>query len=261
MSSGCSCVQLGFMDLDRNRGASVGLIQTSEASVRKPPPATGIAAKEGCVRYRLRLHVISASRTQCLCSDRDASGVTNSPVQRDVILHEKIHLPHIEPEPVSGGTDIKPRTMACWNLNKVLLTVEAFHGEHRVQTVAKIGQVSTRKARNRVKRRRFPQGHQRAIMWQDELAGCGKTIVARGNFDVSHVWNRRSIPRRMLKKARLLTRPTLAVTSPARPESAMTASSPRDAPCPRQGLSSVADARFTFHGCWERRWRTFSASC
>jgi len=41
----------------------------------------------------------------------------------------------------------------------------------------------------------------------------------------------------MLKKARLLTRPTLATTSPARPESAKTASSPKDAPFPKQGRS------------------------
>ena len=53
--------------------------------------------------------------------------------------------------------------------------------------------------------------------------------------------------RRMLKKARLLTRPTPAITSPARPESAKTASSPRDAPCPKRGRSSAADPRFTFH--------------
>ena len=59
--------------------------------------------------------------------------------------------------------------MACRNLNKVHLTVETLHGEHRVQTVARIGQVSTRVARNRLERWRFPQGHQRAIMWQDEL--------------------------------------------------------------------------------------------
>ena len=51
----------------------------------------------------------------------------------------------------------------------------------------------------------------------------------------------------MLKKAKLLTRPTLAATAPARPESAKTASSPRDAPCPKQGRSSTADSRFTFH--------------
>ena len=51
----------------------------------------------------------------------------------------------------------------------------------------------------------------------------------------------------MLKKARLLTRPTPAVTSPARPESAKTASSPRDAPCPMQGRSPAADPRFTCH--------------
>jgi len=42
----------------------------------------------------------------------------------------------------------------------------------------------------------------------------------------------------MLKKARFLTRPTLAATSPARPESAKTASSPKDAPFPKQGRST-----------------------
>jgi hypothetical protein len=165
MSSCSSCVQLGFMDLDWNCSASVGLIQTSEASVRKPPPATGIAAKEGRLRYRLRLHVISASRTQCLCPDRDASGVTNRPLQRGVILHEKIYLSHIEPESVSGGTDIEPWTMACRNFNKVLLTIETFHGEHRVQTVARITQVSTRYPCNRFERRRFQHGPQRANIW------------------------------------------------------------------------------------------------
>ena len=41
----------------------------------------------------------------------------------------------------------------------------------------------------------------------------------------------------MLKKARLLTRPTLAR---------------RDAPCPKQGRNSAVDPRFTFHGFWER---------
>ena len=51
----------------------------------------------------------------------------------------------------------------------------------------------------------------------------------------------------MLKKARLLIRPTPAATSPARPESAKTASSPRDAPYPMQDSNSSADTRFTFH--------------
>jgi hypothetical protein len=41
----------------------------------------------------------------------------------------------------------------------------------------------------------------------------------------------------MLKKSRLLTRPTLAVFSPSRPEYANTDSSPRDAPYPMQGRS------------------------
>jgi hypothetical protein len=71
----------------------------------------------------------------------------------------------------------------------------------------------------------------------------------------------------MLKKTRLLTRPTLAATSPARPESAETASSPKYAPFPKQGHSSEADPRFTPHVSRflgtrrERSWRTFSASC
>ena len=42
---------------------------------------------------------------------------------------------------------------------------------------------------------------------------------------------------RMLKTARLLTRPTLATISPSRPESAKKASSPWDAPYPKQGRS------------------------
>jgi len=41
----------------------------------------------------------------------------------------------------------------------------------------------------------------------------------------------------MLKKAKLLTRPTLAVISPTRPASAKTDSSPWDAPFPKQGRS------------------------
>ena len=45
---------------------------------------------------------------------------------------------------------------------------------------------------------------------------------------------------RMLKKARLLTRPTLAATAPARPESAKTASLPWDAPYSKQGRSECS---------------------
>ena len=73
-------------------------------------------------------------------------------------------------------------------------------------------------------------------------------MLARESFEGSAcVAQQEHIPRRMLKEAGLLTRPTLAVTSPARPKSAETASSPRDAPCPKQGRSSAADPRFTFH--------------
>ena len=44
-------------------------------------------------------------------------------------------------------------------------------------------------------------------------------------------------PCKMLKKARLFTRPTLATTSPSRPKSAKTASSPKDALFHGQGRS------------------------
>ena len=43
----------------------------------------------------------------------------------------------------------------------------------------------------------------------------------------------------MLKKVRLLTHPTLAATSPTRPVSTQTASSPWDAPCPGKAAERV----------------------
>jgi hypothetical protein len=45
--------------------------------------------------------------------------------------------------------------------------------------------------------------------------------------------------------ARVLTRPTPAVISPARPESAETDSSPWDAPCPEQGRSENLPTPYT----------------
>ena len=62
----------------------------------------------------------------------------------------------------------------------------------------------------------------------------------------------------MLKKAKLLTRPTLADISPAHPEAAKTASSPKDAPF-RQARPQRA---VTFRGGWDdpncaRRTSTF----
>ena len=92
----------------------------------------------------------------------------------------------------------------------------------------------------------------------------------------------------MLKKARRFTRPTLAATSPARPESAKPVSSPRGAPYPKQGRSErsslsspwlawmspklrasnegllsprVARAQGTHQANTFTCWRTFSASC
>ena len=70
------------------------------------------------------------------------------------------------------------------------------------------------------------------IFSSHSLTGCGKTLWARRNCTALYVRDNWSTPRRMLKKARLLTRPTLAR---------------RDAPCPKQGRSSAADPRFTFH--------------
>src|SRR5437016_435813 len=79
------------------------------------------------------------------------------------------------------------------------------------------------------------------------LAGCGKTIVGRWTFKGPRVCGKGRTPGRMLKKFRLLTRPTQAATSPARPEFAKTASSARGAPYPMQGRNSKTDLRFTFH--------------
>ena len=62
-------------------------------------------------------------------------------------------------------------------------------------------------------------------------AGYGKTIVARWTSKGLRVWGNGRIPGRMLKKFRLLTRPTLAR---------------RDAPYPMQGRSSETDPHFTF---------------
>ncbi len=60
-----------------------------------------------------------------------------------------------------------------------------------------------------------------------------------GHDNVARPLNNEGVFRRMLKKAGLLTRPTPAVISPARPESAKTASSPMDARCPKQGRSEL----------------------
>ena len=75
---------------------------------------------------------------------------------------------------MSGGTDIEPRAMARWNLSQVLLTIGTFHGNHRSQTVARIGQVSTQCASNRLEKQGFQRGYQRAIVKQcasDESLG------------------------------------------------------------------------------------------
>lgn len=50
----------------------------------------------------------------------------------------------------------------------------------------------------------------------------------------------------LLKKSRFLIRPTLTTTSLARPESAKTASLPRDAPCPKQDQQFL----LTFRAAW-----------
>jgi hypothetical protein len=110
--------------------------------------------------------VLRASRAESLCLNRDASCVTQRPLQRAIIFHEKIDLAYIKPESVSGGTDIEPRAVASWNLSQVLLTIGAFHGNHRIQTVARIGQVSTQCDCNRLAKQGFQRGYQRAIVKQ-----------------------------------------------------------------------------------------------
>ena len=45
------------------------------------------------------------------------------------------------------------------------------------------------------------------VMSIPDPAGCGKTIVACQTLDVLCVWDKETITRRMLKKARHLTRP------------------------------------------------------
>ena len=68
-----------------------------------------------------------------------------------------------------------------------------------------------------------------------------RTCVTTGR----HYW-------RMLKKARRLTRATLAVISPSHPESAKTDSSPWDAPCSKQGRSKRRSGRGTDRTSWGR---------
>ena len=66
------------------------------------------------------------------------------------------------------------------------------------------------------------------------LAGCGKTFRACLNITGLHDCGNRSLPYRMLKKARLLTRPTLAR---------------QDSPCPKQG---PFNSLYLFLGEWPR---------
>ncbi len=73
-------------------------------------------------------------------------------------------------------------------------------------------------------------------------------MLARDNFDGLHDWDKRSTLLQDAQQGGLLTRPTPAVTSPARPESAKTASSPKDAPIHGQGRKGVLLLqRFTFY--------------
>src|SRR6267378_2401951 len=87
------------------------------------------------------------------------------------------------------------------------------------------------------------------------LTGCGKTMLARENFDGPHVCLRRAQSsgttaehsRRVHEKARLPTRPNQAIILPARPESAKTDSSPWDTPCPNQARPQRVKGRRRTH--------------
>jgi hypothetical protein len=74
-----------------------------------------------------------------------------------------------------------------------------------------------------------------------------KNLFGTAELQLRRLWDKKNPPLQDAQEDDLLTRPTLAATSPARPESAKTASSPKDAPCTRQGRSSAADPRFTPH--------------
>src|SRR5262245_13855208 len=63
----------------------------------------------------------------------------------------------------------------------------------------------------------------------ENLASCGKTIGG--------------MPRRILERSRLLTRPALATISPSHPASAKTAPSARDARWREQGRSELSFLR------------------
>ena len=79
---------------------------------------------------------------------------------------------------------------------------------------------------------RFFSVCQRGSLFRDESNRykCSRpTTIPAGN-DAS----------RIFKKATVFTRPTLAVISPARPESAKAAPSPKDAPCPKQGRGELS---------------------
>ena len=82
------------------------------------------------------------------------------------------------------------------------------------------------------------------------LAGCGKTIAHSENSTVPSSRTTEEHPRRMPNRARPLG-PARSATIPARPESAKTTSSPRDAPCPRQGRSERrGEEAQTTHFVW-----------
>src|SRR4029079_9215534 len=69
---------------------------------------------------------------------------------------------------------------------------------------------------------------------------CGKNLSAKQKCDFLHARPSAGHSRRMLKKSGLLTHPTPAAISPARPESDKTASSSMDAPFRRQSRSELS---------------------
>ena len=71
----------------------------------------------------------------------------------------------------------------------------------------------------------------------------GQRLQAYGPNELPEVPLFRERPRLLFTARNILTRPTPATTLPARPESAKTATSPKDTPCPRQSAVSPCALR------------------
>jgi hypothetical protein len=63
-------------------------------------------------------------------------------LEGQVFFHKAIHFSRIEPQPVARGTDVEIRTLGRGESDKVALTVETFHGDRGLSTVARFERLS-----------------------------------------------------------------------------------------------------------------------